>query len=191
MKVREIIDIVVGLFRETEVKPILIVITKVNRLFNVYSSASEARSAELIEFTISSRQKRAQYVDRAWILASCKVAALIFTWKYPGPASSSGASFFAWQRRARNASDRWWTARDHGKGANGRRSRLPLRAHRRETAGYEANPGRWNALTRSLVQLWCGVRLELVGISTLDPLSGQEKWRHLAGGRFGFIALYL
>ena len=21
--------------------------------------------------------------------------------------------------------------------------------------------------------------------------SGQEKWRHLAGGRFGFIALYL
>ena len=30
------------------------------------------------------------------------------------PASSSGASFFAWQRRARNASDWWWTARDHG-----------------------------------------------------------------------------
>ena len=65
---------------------------------------------------------------------SCKVAALIFTWKYPG---------------------------------------------------------RWNALTRSLVQLWCGVRLELVRISTRDPLSGQEKWRRLAGGRFGFIALYL
>ena len=79
MKVREIIDIVVGLFRETEVKPILMVITKVNRLFNVYSSPSEARSAELSEFTISSREKRAQYVDRAWILVSCKVAALIFT----------------------------------------------------------------------------------------------------------------
>lgn len=54
MKVREIIDIVVGLFRETEVKPILMVIKKVNKLFNVYSSPSEARS----EFTISSRAKR-------------------------------------------------------------------------------------------------------------------------------------
>ena len=60
MKVRQIINIVVGLFRETEVKPILIVITKVNRLFNVYSSPSEARSAELSEFTISSREKRAR-----------------------------------------------------------------------------------------------------------------------------------
>ena len=52
MKVREIIDIVVGLFRETEVKP------KVNRLFNVYSSPSEARSAERSELTISSPEKR-------------------------------------------------------------------------------------------------------------------------------------
>lgn len=83
MKVREIINIVVGLFHETEVKPILIVITKVNRLFNVYSSPSEARSAELSEFTFA-REARAQYVERAWILLSCKVAALIFTWKYPG-----------------------------------------------------------------------------------------------------------
>ena len=58
MKVREIIDIVVGFFRETEVKPILMVITNVNRLFNVYSSRSEARSAERGEFTISSRAKR-------------------------------------------------------------------------------------------------------------------------------------
>ena len=57
MKVRDIIDIVVGLFRETEVKPILMV-TKVNRLFNVYSSPGEARSAERSEFTISSRAKR-------------------------------------------------------------------------------------------------------------------------------------
>ena len=72
MKVREIINIVVGLFGETEVKSILIVITKVNRLLNVYSSPSEARSAELSEFTISSREKRAQYVDRTWILVSCK-----------------------------------------------------------------------------------------------------------------------
>ena len=50
-------------------------------------------------------------------------------------ASSSSASFFAW--RARNASDWWWTARDHGKGL------LPafLCAHifiKRETSGYEA-----------------------------------------------------
>ena len=58
MKVREIIDIVVGLFRETEVKPILMVITKVNRLFNVYSSPSEARSAERSELAISSPEKR-------------------------------------------------------------------------------------------------------------------------------------
>ena len=26
-------------------------------------------------------------------------------------------------------------------------------------------------------------------LSALDVLSGQEKWRRLAGGRFGFIAL--
>ena len=38
------------------------------------------------------------------------------------PASSLGASFFAWQRRARNASDWRWTARDHGKGTDGGRS---------------------------------------------------------------------
>jgi len=51
--------------------------------------------------------------------------------------------------------------------------------------------GRWNALTCSLVQLWCGVGLELVGLTAIDPLSVQEKWRRLAEGRFGFIALYL
>ena len=37
--------------------------------------------------------------------------------------------------------------------------------------------GRWNAPTRSLVQLWCGVGLELVRFSALDPLSVQGKWR--------------
>ena len=51
--------------------------------------------------------------------------------------------------------------------------------------------GRWNAHTRCLVQPWCGVGLELVRLSALDPLSGHEKWRCLAGGRFGFIVLYL
>ena len=30
------------------------------------------------------------------------------------PASSSRALFFAWQRRAPNLSDWWWSARDHG-----------------------------------------------------------------------------
>ena len=60
------------------------------------------------------------------------------------PASSSGASFFAWQRPARNASDWWWTARDHGKGTDGGRSAVSpvvsfLCAHiERETSGYEA-----------------------------------------------------
>ena len=28
-------------------------------------------------------------------------------------------------------------------------------------------------------------------LSAVDPLPGQEKWRRLAAGRFGFIALYL
>ena len=51
--------------------------------------------------------------------------------------------------------------------------------------------GRWNAPTRSLVKVWCGVGLELVRLSALDPLSVQGKWHRLAGGRFGFIALYL
>ena len=53
------------------------------------------------------------------------------------PAPSSGASFFASSRRARNASDWWCTARDREKGTDCRRStsrplspsRLPLRAH--------------------------------------------------------------
>ena len=57
-------------------------------------------------------------------------------------------------------------------------------------AGYK-KLGRRNAKTRSLVQLRCGVGLELVGLSAIDPLSGEEKWRRLAEGRFGFIALYL
>ena len=47
--------------------------------------------------------------------------------------------------------------------------------------------GRWNAHTRSLLLAVMRSRT----LSPLDPLSGQEKWRRLAGGRFGFIALYL
>ena len=49
------------------------------------------------------------------------------------------------------------------------------------------------SVTRSLVQPWCGV-LDATGtssLSALDPLSGQEKRRRLAGGRFGFIAYIL
>ena len=56
-------------------------------------------------------------------------------------ASSSGASFLAWQRRARNASDWWWTARDHG-------------AHRRETSGYEAAL-EWHTSPSRRVCHWC------------------------------------
>ena len=36
-----------------------------------------------------------------------------------------------------------------------------------------------------------GVGLELVGLSALDPLSWQEKWRRLAGGRFGFYCFII
>ena len=48
--------------------------------------------------------------------------------------------------------------------------------------------GRWNVRTRSLAQLWCEGGLELFRRSAVDPLSGQEKWRRLAEGRFGFFA---
>ena len=130
MKVRQIINIVVGLFRETEVKPILKVITKVNRLFNVYSSPSEARSAELSEFTIPSREKRAQYVD-------------------PSELQSRSAYLYLKISRALKRS-----------------YALSGSAVMRSTTGTSS-------------------------LSALDPLSGQEKWRRLAGGRFGFIALYL
>ena len=49
------------------------------------------------------------------------------------------------------------------------------------------------SVTRSLVQPWCRV-LDATGtssLSALDPLSGQERRRRLAGGRFGFIAYIL
>ena len=52
----------------------------------------------------------------------------------------------------------------------------------------------YKSVTRSLVQPWCGVGLDATGtssLSALDPLSGQEKRRRLAGGRFGFIAYIL
>ena len=70
-----------------------------------------------------------------------------------------------------------------------KRKRLLRRLFRKPSGRKKL--GLRNAHTRSLVQLRCGVGLELVGLSALDPLSGQEKWRRLAGGRFGFIALYL
>ena len=60
---------------------------------------------------------------------------------------------------------------------------LPSKAERKKLG--------WNAHTRFLVQLWFGVGLELAGLSALDPLSRQEKWRRLAGGRLGIIASYL
>ena len=50
---------------------------------NCKSSFSSSRSAERSEFIISSRAKRAQCVNRVWVLASCKLAAFIFTCIYP------------------------------------------------------------------------------------------------------------
>ena len=50
--------------------------------------------------------------------------------------------------------------------------------------------GRWNAHRHSLVQLWCGVGLELVGLSALDRLSGEEKWPRIAEGR-SHLLLYI
>ena len=55
----------------------------VSELYGMYYSLrSEARIAEQSEFIVSSREKRAQCVNRAWVLASCKLAALILTCKY-------------------------------------------------------------------------------------------------------------
>ena len=48
---------------------------------------------------------------------------------------------------------------------------------RRSVVPGRKEQGRWNADMRSLVQLWCGVGLELVRLSALDPLSGEEKSR--------------
>ena len=47
-----------------------------------YSSRSETRSAKRSEFIMSSRAKHAHCVNRVWVLASCKLAVLIFTCTY-------------------------------------------------------------------------------------------------------------
>ena len=49
-----------------------------NQYTSIYSSRSEARSTEQSEFIISSREARAQCVNRAWVLGRCKVADFIF-----------------------------------------------------------------------------------------------------------------
>ena len=46
------------------------------------NGTSYSWSAERSEFIISSRARRAQCVNRVWVLASCKLAALIFTCIY-------------------------------------------------------------------------------------------------------------
>ena len=51
-------------------------------VLSVYSLQSEARSAEQSEFIISSREARSQCVNHVWVLVSCKLAALIFTYIY-------------------------------------------------------------------------------------------------------------
>ena len=48
----------------------------VTRCYTVFHSSRS-------EFIISLRAKRAQCVNRVWVLASCKLAALIFTCIYP------------------------------------------------------------------------------------------------------------
>ena len=52
----------------------------VSELYGMYYSLrSEARIAEQSEFIVSSREKHLQCVNRAWVLASSELAALIFT----------------------------------------------------------------------------------------------------------------
>ena len=60
-------------------------LTLVNILVHFWPNdvCCSSRSAERSEFIISSRAKRAQCVNRVWVLASCKLGALIFTCKYP------------------------------------------------------------------------------------------------------------
>ena len=57
-----------------------------NSKIDFFNLAFSSRSAKRSEFVISSRakQKRAQCLDQACILASCKFAAFIFTCVYPG-----------------------------------------------------------------------------------------------------------
>ena len=62
------------------------------------SSRSEAWSAERSEFIISSREAHAQCVNRAWVLASCKVADFIFICIYP--MVSAMTSYSSWRHGA-------------------------------------------------------------------------------------------
>ena len=73
------------------------------------------------------------------------------------PASSSGASFFAWQRRARNTSDWWWTARDYGKGTDGGRSACQIlcRFLCKKTASLHTGCGQ--AILFSNLATWTGL----------------------------------
>ena len=57
-----------------------------------------SRSAERSEFIISSREARAPCVNRAWVLASCKVADFIFICIYP--MVSAMTSYGSWRHGA-------------------------------------------------------------------------------------------
>ena len=69
-------------------------IAKTTTCQTTYSS----RSAERSEFIISSREARAQCVNRAWVLASCKVADFIFICIYP--MVSAMTSYSSWRHGA-------------------------------------------------------------------------------------------
>ena len=92
------------------------------------------------------------------------------------PASFSGASFFAWQRRARNTSDWWWTARDYGKGTDGGRSACQIlcRFLCKKTASSHTGCGQ--AILFSNLATWTGLN-SFVKIRTRPPLNFPPSWK--------------
>ena len=77
------------------------------------------------------------------------------------------------------------------------RSNFPKRggdgaSQRERGGGRESRAKKARALKRSYVLSGSAVmrsRTRTSPLSAHDPLSGQEKWRRLAEGRFGFITL--
>ena len=70
------------------------------------------------EWTFECRNWKRNFLKSIFLGSKrCQHASHIWLQHSPRSASSSGASFF----RKVEASDWWWTARDHGKGTDGRR----------------------------------------------------------------------
>ena len=102
-------------------------------------------------------------------------------WDQPPPQ----ALRFSHDRGERETSDWWWTARDHGKGTDGRQSLLPafLWAHifiKRETSGYKAGLG-VGSITSRCSGKWARthppevVVVSLRGGSRPDPGDGGNR----------------